>query len=83
MAIDIKETFQVQAPIDLVWRFLLDPQQVAPCMPGAELDEVCRHLQVAESTWHRWLAQCGGLHVFSAQVGHAPVDRQVRDRVAS
>ncbi len=50
---------------------------------GAELDEVCRHLQVAESTWHRWLAQCGGLHVFSAQVGHAPVDRQVRDRVAS
>jgi putative transposase len=22
---------------------------------GAELDEVCRHLQVAESTWHRWL----------------------------
>jgi putative transposase len=23
---------------------------------GQELDEVCRHLQVAESTWHRWLA---------------------------
>lgn len=40
MAIDIKETFQVRAPIDLVWRFLLDPHQVAPCMPGAELDEV-------------------------------------------
>ena len=27
---------------------------------GAELDEVCRHLQIAESTWHRWLAQYGG-----------------------
>ena len=40
MAIDIQETFSVKAPIDLVWRFLLDPQQVAPCMPGAELDEV-------------------------------------------
>ena len=40
MAIDIKETFEVRAPIDLVWRFLLDPHQVAPCMPGAELDEV-------------------------------------------
>ncbi len=40
MAIDIQETFQVRAPIDLVWRFLLDPQQVAPCMPGAELDEI-------------------------------------------
>jgi hypothetical protein len=22
---------------------------------GAELDEVRRHLQIAESTWHRWL----------------------------
>jgi carbon monoxide dehydrogenase subunit G len=40
VAIDIEETFQVRAPIELVWRFLLDPQQVAPCMPGAELDEV-------------------------------------------
>ena len=24
---------------------------------GQELDEVCRHLEIAESTWHRWLAQ--------------------------
>ena len=28
---------------------------------GAELDEVCRHLEIAESTWHRWLAQYGGM----------------------
>ncbi|MSY17801.1 MAG: IS3 family transposase [Actinobacteria bacterium] len=28
---------------------------------GTGLDEVCRHLQVAESTWHRWLAQYGGM----------------------
>ncbi len=47
MAIDIEETFQVRAPIDLVWRFLLDPRQVAPCMPGAELDEI-----VDERTFH-------------------------------
>lgn len=47
MAIDIQETFTVQAPIDLVWRFLLDPHQVAPCMPGAELDEI-----VDERTFH-------------------------------
>lgn len=40
MAIEIKETFQVQAPIDAVWRFMLDPRQVVTCMPGAELDEV-------------------------------------------
>lgn len=28
---------------------------------GQELDEVCRQLQIAESTWHRWLAQYGGM----------------------
>ncbi len=28
---------------------------------GTGLDEVCRHLQIAESTWHRWLAQYGGV----------------------
>ena len=28
---------------------------------GQELDEVRRHLKVAESTWHRWLAQYGGM----------------------
>ena len=27
---------------------------------GQELDEVCRHLEIAESTWRRWLAQHGG-----------------------
>jgi carbon monoxide dehydrogenase subunit G len=47
VAIEIQETFRVRAPIELVWRFLLDPQQVAPCMPGAELDEV-----VDERTFH-------------------------------
>ena len=40
MAIDIKETFQVRAPIATVWRFMLDPQKVAACMPGAELEQV-------------------------------------------
>ncbi|WP_439116092.1 transposase, partial [Ilumatobacter sp.] len=28
---------------------------------GQDLDEVCRHLEIAESTWHRWLAQHGGI----------------------
>ena len=40
MAIDIKETFQVRAPIATVWQFMLDPQRVAACMPGAVLEEV-------------------------------------------
>jgi carbon monoxide dehydrogenase subunit G len=40
MAINIKETFQVDAPIDAVWRFVVDPHQVVTCLPGAELQEV-------------------------------------------
>ena len=39
MAIEIRETFQVQAPIDTVWRFVMDPEQVVTCMPGAELEQ--------------------------------------------
>ena len=27
---------------------------------GEELTEVCRQLEIAESTWHRWKAQYGG-----------------------
>jgi putative transposase len=34
---------------------------------GQELDEVCRHLEIAESTWHRWLAQCGGMKANDAK----------------
>jgi transposase-like protein len=28
---------------------------------GKTLDEVARHLQVTESTWHRWRNQYGGM----------------------
>ncbi len=34
---------------------------------GQELNEVCRHLEVAESTWHRWLAQYGGMKANDAK----------------
>ena len=34
---------------------------------GKELDEVCRHLEIAESTWHRWLAQHGGMKASAAK----------------
>ncbi len=40
MAIEIRESFQVNAPIDAVWRLFMDPQRVVTCMPGAELEEV-------------------------------------------
>lgn len=34
---------------------------------GKDLDEVCRHLEIAESTWHRWLAQYGGMKASDAK----------------
>lgn len=34
---------------------------------GQDLEAVCRHLEVAESTWHRWLAQYGGMKANDAK----------------
>ena len=34
---------------------------------GQELGEVCRQLEIAESTWHRWLAQYGGMKANEAK----------------
>jgi len=34
---------------------------------GEELDGVCRHLEIAESTWHRWLSQYGGMKANDAK----------------
>ena len=34
---------------------------------GTSLEEVCRHLEIAESTWHRWLAQYGGMKANDAR----------------
>ena len=36
----IEETFTVAAPIDRVWQFITDPEQVAPCVPGCQSYEV-------------------------------------------
>lgn len=40
MGLKIEETFRVQAPADRVWAYLIDPQRVVDCLPGAELLEV-------------------------------------------
>ena len=34
---------------------------------GQELVVVCRHLEIAESRWHRWLAQYGGMKANEAK----------------
>jgi uncharacterized protein len=39
MAIRIERTFQVQEPLESVWKFISDPRKVAGCLPGAQITE--------------------------------------------
>jgi carbon monoxide dehydrogenase subunit G len=39
MAFKIDRTFEVQAPVERVWQYLIDPASVVQCLPGAELLE--------------------------------------------
>jgi carbon monoxide dehydrogenase subunit G len=36
----IDETFRVEVPVDEAWRILLDLERIAPCLPGAQLQEI-------------------------------------------
>jgi uncharacterized protein len=35
----LEQTFEVDAPLERVWEALIDVRRVAPCLPGAEIDE--------------------------------------------
>jgi carbon monoxide dehydrogenase subunit G len=37
---ELKNDFHVAVPIDVAWAVLTDLERIAPCMPGAELQEV-------------------------------------------
>ena len=56
-----------------------------PLASGQDLEAVCRHLEVAESTWHRWLAQYGGMKPNDAkrlkelELENAPLKRLLAD----
>jgi len=39
MGFKIEEKFEVQAPVERVWKYLIDPARVVVCIPGAELIE--------------------------------------------
>ncbi len=39
MAMEITKTFLVRAPVDVAWKFLVDPARVAACLPGAAITE--------------------------------------------
>lgn len=34
---ELEQSFDVQAPLERVWRMLVDVEQVAPCLPGASI----------------------------------------------
>ena len=40
MPFRIEENFEVRAPVERVWAFLIDPHQVVQCLPGVKLTEV-------------------------------------------
>ena len=55
MAIEMKESFQVAAPIDKVWEFMMKPERVVACMPGAGLKEADQlHRLVLANVDHRY-----------------------------
>jgi hypothetical protein len=37
---EIADSFRVSTPIDTTWKVLLDIEGIAPCMPGAQLQEI-------------------------------------------
>ena len=39
MAFKIEQKFEVQAPVERVWQYLIDPKRVVECLPGAQLLE--------------------------------------------
>lgn len=39
VAIEIQQRFTVAAPVETVWRLLLDPSRVVTCLPGAQLEQ--------------------------------------------
>ena len=39
MPFKIEEEFEVRAPVQQVWEYLIDPAKVVVCIPGAELLE--------------------------------------------
>ena len=39
MAFKIEERFEVQAPVERIWSYLIDPKRVVECLPGAQLLE--------------------------------------------
>jgi uncharacterized protein len=37
--VKLEQSFEVRAPVERVWETLIDIERVAPCLPGAEINE--------------------------------------------
>ena len=37
---EINDSFRVSTPIDATWKVMLDIEGIAPCLPGAQLQEI-------------------------------------------
>ena len=66
---EITDSFRVSAPIDDTWNVLLDLERIAPCMPGAQLQEV-------EGDEYRGIVKVkvGDEILISAAEGNGPVN---------
>ncbi len=51
-------------PDQIIRKLVEGNKRLAGC---TELDEVCRHLEITASTWHRWVAQYGGMKASDAK----------------
>jgi uncharacterized protein len=40
VGVQLTDSFTIAAPVDKVWDYFKDPQRVAKCVPGANLDQV-------------------------------------------
>ncbi len=51
-------------PEQIIWKLAEGHKLMAG---GQSLEEVCREFAIAESTWHRWVAQYGGMKANDAK----------------
>ena len=65
-----EDRFTVRAPVEKVWAFLRDPQQVAACIPGAERIEVIddRHYRVVAGARVSFLSVSFAMNVTVTEV---------------
>jgi len=70
-----EDRFTVRAPVEQVWAFLRDPQQVGPCIPGTERIDVIddRHYRVVAGAKVAFLSV-----TFSMNVAVTEIEEPVR-----